>query len=268
MLQKLAGHHARKRFGQNFLNDPHWIGRIVDSIDPKPGDCLIEIGPGQAALTREVIAKSGHETAVEIDRDLAAWLRGLFEPGQLDLIEADALKLDWQAVCPGRKLRIFGNLPYNISSPILFALIAVSPRVADQHFMLQREVVDRMVSPPGNRTYGRLSAMLQRYYRMHKLFDVPPGAFTPAPKVTSSVVRMIPRPRDPGAVSDEVYAEVVAASFSMRRKTLRNALGKLLSADEIRAAGVAPEARAETLSVGAFEALARALVEKRRSLAV
>ena len=127
MVQKLEGHHARKRFGQNFLNDPHWIGKIVDSIDPQPEQVLIEIGPGQAALTREIIAKSGHETAIEIDRDLAAWLRSIF-PETLELIEADALKLDWSKVHPGEKLRIFGNLPYNISSPLLISLIAVRGR--------------------------------------------------------------------------------------------------------------------------------------------
>ncbi|MCG5030270.1 16S rRNA (adenine(1518)-N(6)/adenine(1519)-N(6))-dimethyltransferase RsmA [Mesosutterella sp. OilRF-GAM-744-9] len=258
MPLKLEGHHARKRFGQNFLNDRHWIGRIIDSIDPRPGEALVEIGPGQAALTKEVIGRAGHETAVEIDRDLAAWLRGLFTEAELTLIEADALALDWRSIFPGRKLRIFGNLPYNISSPILFALAAVADRVEDQHFMLQREVVERMVCPPGSRTYGRLSAMLQRSYRMEKLFDVPPGAFTPSPKVTSSVVRMVPLARKPG-VDDELYAEVVAAAFGMRRKTLRNALSKLLSVEQIELAGIDPGARAETLSVGQFEALAAAL---------
>lgn len=268
MPLKLEGHHAKKRFGQNFLSDPHWISRIIESIDPKPGEALIEIGPGQAALTKEIIAKSGHETAVEIDRDLAAWLRTIFSPEELSLIEADALSLDWSTVLPGRKLRIFGNLPYNISSPILFALLKASDRVEDQHFMLQREVIDRMVCPPGSRTYGRLSAMLQRHYRMQKLFDVPPGAFRPAPKVVSSVVRMTPIPAsEKGEADDELYAQVVAAAFSMRRKTLRNALGKLLEAPEIEAAGISPGARAETLGVAEFEALARALEAKRKAAA-
>ena len=263
MVQKLEGHHARKRFGQNFLNDPHWIGKIVDSIDPQPEQVLIEIGPGQAALTREIIAKSGHETAIEIDRDLAAWLRSIF-PETLELIEADALKLDWSKVHPREKLRIFGNLPYNISSPLLISLIAVRGRVTDQHFMLQKEVVDRMVSAPGGKTYGRLSAVLQRYYRMMKLFDVPPGAFTPAPKVTSSVVRMIPIAREETSPEeDAAYSEVVAASFSMRRKTLRNSLGKLLTAEEIESAGINPGVRAETLSVSDFESLTRVYLAKR-----
>ena len=172
----LEGHKARKRFGQNFLHDRHWIERIVRGIDPKPGDALIEIGPGQAALTREVIACAGHEAAVEIDRDLAQFLREQFSPEELTLIEADALKLDWTTVLEGRRLRIIGNLPYNISSPLLFALMSAADRVIDQHFMLQREVVDRMVAEPGSKTYGRLSVMLQYRYVMHKLFDVPPGA--------------------------------------------------------------------------------------------
>ena len=173
----LEGHRARKRFGQNFLHDRHWIERIARAIDPKPGDALVEIGPGQAALTREVIAMAGHETAVEIDRDLAAFLRTQFSEDELSLIEADALALDWQTILPGRRLRILGNLPYNISSPLLFALTTVADRVIDQHFMLQREVVDRMTAEPGSKTYGRLSVMLQYRYVMHKLFDVPPGAF-------------------------------------------------------------------------------------------
>ena len=166
----LEGHKARKRFGQNFLHDRHWIERIVRGIDPKPGDALIEIGPGQAALTREVIACAGHEAAVEIDRDLAQFLREQFSPEELTLIEADALKLDWTTVLEGRRLRIIGNLPYNISSPLLFALMSAADRVIDQHFMLQREVVDRMVAEPGSKTYGRLSVMLQYRYVMHKLF--------------------------------------------------------------------------------------------------
>ena len=188
----LAGHHARKRFGQNFLHDRHWIERIVRAIDPQPGDALVEIGPGQAALTREVIQLTGYETAIEIDRDLATFLREQFPEEKLSLIEADALTLDWNAVLEGRRLRIIGNLPYNISSPLLFKLLEAADRVIDQHFMLQREVVDRMVAVPGSKTFGRLSVMLQYRYQMYKLFDVPPGAFTPAPKVVSSIVRRTP----------------------------------------------------------------------------
>ena len=231
---------------------------IVRGIDPKPGDALIEIGPGQAALTREVIACAGHEAAVEIDRDLAQFLREQFSPEELTLIEADALKLDWTTVLEGRRLRIIGNLPYNISSPLLFALMSAADRVIDQHFMLQREVVDRMVAEPGSKTYGRLSVMLQYRYVMHKLFDVPPGAFVPPPKVTSSIVRMVPRPVESlPEVDMDILSQVVALAFQQRRKTLRNALSTLMDDAAIKRAGVNPAARAETLDVAAFVRLAR-----------
>lgn len=260
----LEGHRARKRFGQNFLHDQHWIGRIVRSIDAKPEDAIIEIGPGQAALTREIIACAGHETAVEIDRDLAAFLRTQFAPEALTLIEADALTLDWATVLEGKRLRIIGNLPYNISSPLLFALMKGAHRVIDQHFMLQKEVVDRMTAVPGSKTYGRLSVMLQYRYVMHKLFDVPPGAFVPPPKVTSSIVRMIPRPVESLPEVDlEVFGEIVAAAFQQRRKTLRNAVSAFLTEDEIRAAGIDPTLRAEALDVNAFVALANAAAAKK-----
>lgn len=259
----LEGHRARKRFGQNFLHDRHWIERIVRGIDPKPGDALIEIGPGQAALTREVVAAAGHETAVEIDRDLAQFLREQFSEQELTLIEADALKLDWRTVLEGRRLRIIGNLPYNISSPLLFALTAAADRVIDQHFMLQREVVDRMVAEPGSKTYGRLSVMLQYRYVMHKLFDVPPGAFVPPPKVTSSIVRMVPRPVESlEKVDPEVFAQVVSLAFQQRRKTLRNALSTLMSDEDIESAGVNPAARAETLDVAAYVRLAQKAAQR------
>lgn len=260
----LEGHRARKRFGQNFLHDQHWIGRIVRSIDAKPEDAIIEIGPGQAALTREIIACAGHETAVEIDRDLAAFLRTQFAPEALTLIEADALTLDWATVLEGKRLRIIGNLPYNISSPLLFALMKGAHRVIDQHFMLQKEVVDRMTAEPGSKTYGRLSVMLQYRYVMHKLFDVPPGAFVPPPKVTSSIVRMIPRPVESLPEVDlEVFGEIVAAAFQQRRKTLRNAVSAFLTEDEISAAGIDPTLRAEALDVNAFVALANAAAAKK-----
>lgn len=264
--QWLEGHRARKRFGQNFLHDHHWIERIARSIDPQPGDELIEIGPGQAALTREVVSLAGHETAVEIDRDLAAFLRTQFAPGELDLIEADALTLDWATILEGKRLRVFGNLPYNISSPLLFALLPAAGRVIDQHFMLQREVVDRMIAGPGSKTYGRLSVMLQYRYVMHKLFDVPPGAFTPAPKVTSSIVRMVPRPeKDLPEVDFALFGDLVAAAFQQRRKTMRNAISEFLDEDGIRAAGVEPTARAETLDVAAFVRLANEAARRKNA---
>lgn len=257
MQNGLAGHRARKRFGQNFLHDEHWIERIARTIDAKPGETVVEIGPGQAALTRKMIADAGHATAIEIDRDLAAWLKETF-PETLTLIEADALKLDWNKVHPGKALRIVGNLPYNISSPLLFHLMTVADRVIDQHFMLQKEVVDRMVATPGSKVYGRLSVMLQYRYRMQKMFDVPPGAFTPAPKVTSSIVRMAPKKVDELLPVDlERFAVIVASAFNQRRKTLRNALAKLLTEEDIKKAGVDPALRAEALDVEAFVRLAR-----------
>jgi 16S rRNA (adenine1518-N6/adenine1519-N6)-dimethyltransferase len=258
MQERLEGHKARKRFGQNFLHDAHWIGRIANAVSAEPSQAIVEIGPGQAALTRELVGAAGHIRAVEIDRDLAAWLRTQFTPEQLTLIEQDALTVDWSALAQEQPLRIVGNLPYNISSPLLFSLMAAADHVIDQHFMLQREVIDRMVAQPGSKTYGRLSVMLQWRYKMYKLFDVPPGAFTPAPKVVSSVVRMIPRAKeDVAAVDFPLFSSIVANAFGQRRKTLRNALSQLLSEQDIKAAGVDPQARAETLPLEAFVALTR-----------
>ena len=257
-MERLEGHKARKRFGQNFLHDEHWIDRIAKAVDARPGQSIIEIGPGQAALTRKLIAGAGAIRAVEIDRDLAAWLRSQFPNGELTLVEADALTLDWSALAADAPIRVVGNLPYNISSPLLFHLMQAADRVVDQHFMLQREVVDRMVAGPGTKTYGRLSVMLQWRYRMVKLFDVPPGAFTPAPKVVSSVVRMIPKKlEDVPAVDFALFSSVVANAFGQRRKTLRNALSQLLTQEQIEAAGVNPGARAETLQLAEFIALTR-----------
>ena len=252
-------HRARKRFGQNFLHDRHVIDRIVDAIDPTPGQSIVEIGPGQAALTRELVGRAGHITAVEIDRDLAAWLQEQFTPEHLTLVEADALKLDWSSLAT-RPLRVVGNLPYNISSPLLFRLVEFADRVIDQHFMLQKEVVDRIVAPPGSKTYGRLSVMLQVRYRMTKLFDVPRGAFNPPPKVTSSNVRMVPRPAaELPAIDFDVFGRVVATAFNQRRKILRNALRDVASEEAFRTAGVDPLARAEVLAVDDFVRLARAV---------
>jgi 16S rRNA (adenine1518-N6/adenine1519-N6)-dimethyltransferase len=250
-------HQARRRFGQNFLHDPYVIERIVAAISPQPGQTIIEIGPGGAALTRALIERAGRLTAIEIDRDLAAWLRTQFTSEQLTLIETDALAVDWLGVARP-PLRIVGNLPYNISTPILFALVPIAEHVIDQHFMLQKEVVERMVAPPGSKTYGRLSVMLQFRYAMTRLFDVPRGAFNPPPKVTSSIVRMVPKAAaDLPLVDPQAFARTVAAAFGQRRKILRNALADLLSADAISACGVDPGARAETLDVGAFVRLAQ-----------
>lgn len=253
MQQGLLGHKARKRFGQNFLHDVHWIARIARAVDAKPGERIIEIGPGQAALTRELVGAAGCVSAVEIDRDLAAWLKTQFSETELSLIEADALTLDWAALGKAAPMRVVGNLPYNISSPLLFKLMEAADHVIDQHFMLQREVVDRMVAQPGSKTYGRLSVMLQWRYRMTKLFDVPPGAFNPPPKVVSSIVRMIPKPATEVAPVDfALFSSVVAQAFGQRRKTLRNALSALMTAEDIAASDVDPAARAESLDLTAF----------------
>lgn len=253
----LQGHRARKRFGQNFLHDRHWIERIAKAVNATEGDDIVEIGPGQAALTRELIAGAGKVRAVEIDRDLAVWLKETF-PESLSLIEADALTLDWTQVAKNNNLRVVGNLPYNISSPLLFKLLEAADHVKDQHFMLQKEVVDRMVAQHDSKTYGRLSVMLQWRYRMQKLFDVPPGAFNPPPKVMSSVVRMIPKAKEEvPSVDFELFSSVVANAFSQRRKTIRNALSALLSSEEISACDVDPGARAEALPLDAFVRLAQ-----------
>jgi len=256
----MEGHRARKRFSQNFLHDAHYIERIVDAIDPRPGDRIVEIGPGLGALTAPLIARAGQTTCIEIDRDLAAHLRGRFGAGQLTLLEGDALKFDWQALAASdpRPLKIVGNLPYHISTPLLFALLPIAAHVAVQHFMLQKEVVDRIVATPGSKDYGRLSVMLQFRYRAARLFVVPAGAFSPVPKVQSAFVRLTPIAA--GAlpqVDAAVFRRMVTAAFGQRRKTLRNALGDLLTEDQVRAAGIDPGTRAETLDVAAFVALAR-----------
>jgi 16S rRNA (adenine1518-N6/adenine1519-N6)-dimethyltransferase len=255
----MEGHRARRRFSQNFLHDAHYVERIAAAIDPRPGERLLEIGPGLAALTAPLIERAGHLAAVEIDRDLAARLRERFAPAQLTLIEADALALDWRQVADHdpRPLRIVGNLPYHISSPLLFALLPIADRVRDQHFMLQKEVVDRMAAAPGSANYGRLSVMLQWRYAVTRLFVVPAGAFSPPPQVQSAVVRLVPRPVERLPVVDpQRFAQVVAAAFGQRRKTLRNALAALLDEAQIRAAGIDPKARGETLTVEDFVALA------------
>jgi len=241
-------HIPRKRFGQHFLVDAHFLSRIITALGLQPGDPVIEIGPGLGALTRPLVAALGHLTAIELDRDLAARLRETFSPAQLTLVEADALQVDFAAL--GSGLRLVGNLPYNISSPLLFRLVTYLPHLLDAHFMLQREVVDRMAAPPGSKTYGRLSVMLQARFAIEKLFDVPAGAFQPPPKVVSAVVRLTPLGAAAPAIADEAtFARTVAAAFSQRRKTLRNAWKPLLTGDEISALGIDPGARGETVAV-------------------
>lgn len=254
-------HVPRRRFGQNFLADPHYVKRIVDAVDPRPGDNVVEIGPGLAALTGDLIARAGHIAAVEIDRDLAARLRQQFSPAQLTLHEADALAFDFASL--GADLRVVGNLPYNISSPLLFHLAAHDALLRDVTVMLQREVVARMTAEPATADYGRLTVMLQAKFRIVRLFVVPGGAFRPAPKVESAVARLVPLRNDKPAVRDEpLFARVVAAAFAQRRKTLRNALSGVADLPTLAAAGIDPSVRGETLSVAEFVRLANLLAAR------
>jgi 16S rRNA (adenine1518-N6/adenine1519-N6)-dimethyltransferase len=257
---------ARKRFGQHFLHDPAVIARIVDVVGLRPGDAAVEIGPGRGALTARLLAAAGRLDAIEIDRDLAAELSMRFatEPHWL-LHQTDALRVDWRAlaVARGARLRVIGNLPYNISTPLLFGLLAAADAILDMHFMLQKEVVDRIVAAPGSAAYGRLTVMLTPLVTATRVLDVGAGAFRPAPKVSSSVVRLSVIDTPPSWSREPAYAEVVSAAFGQRRKTLRNSLRSLLSAGAMQALGIDPGARAETLTAAQFGALAQALAAAR-----
>ena len=251
-------HVTKKRFGQHFLHDAGILRKIVQAIAPRRDDTVIEIGPGEGALTLPLLRELGRMTVIELDRDLVPRLRALAEGvGELEIINADVLTVDFSTLARGAPLRIVGNLPYNISSPILFHCLDHIDAIQDMHFMLQREVVDRMAAAPGSKVYGRLSVMLQLVCRVDPLLRVPPGAFRPPPKVDSAVVRLTPRPEaERPSVDADLLARVVKAAFGQRRKTLANALGDVVSADQIRAAGVDPRIRAEQLPVSAFVALA------------
>ncbi len=252
-------HQARKRFGQHFLVDEGVIDQIVRAIGPAPDDPMIEIGPGLSALTAPLLESVARLTVVELDRDLAARLRSTWASQRLAVIEADALTVNFAEL--GSSLRIVGNLPYNISSPLLFHLAQYAEAVRDQHFMLQREVIDRMVAKPGSGDYGRLSVMLQARYAMDKLFDVSPDAFDPPPKVVSSVVRMVPLPEDrPRARSERAFAALVTRAFAQRRKMLRRVLADWAEDIDWDALGVAPTDRAETVSPAQFMAMSDQLV--------
>ena len=244
----------RKRFGQHFLTDRHFLDGVIRAIDPRPDDAMVEIGPGTGLLTVELAKVLRHLHVVEIDRDLAAQLRSRFPPGQVQVHEADVLEFDFAGL-PG-DLRVVGNLPYNVSTPILFRIAEHAGRIRDCTFMLQKEVVDRMVAAPGTADYGRLSVMLQYRFSMEMLLEVPPEAFTPPPKVDSAVVRMRPLPSSRTRAQDEGhFARLVAAAFSQRRKTLRNAARAIAGEEAFAAAGIDPGRRGETLSVGEFIAL-------------
>ncbi|MCD8536871.1 MAG: 16S rRNA (adenine(1518)-N(6)/adenine(1519)-N(6))-dimethyltransferase RsmA [Burkholderiaceae bacterium] len=254
----MSKHKARQRFGQNFLTDGAVIDQIVRAISPQPDDNMVEIGPGLCALTAPLLARVKQLKVIEIDRDLAARLRLQYSAEKLRVIEADALEIDFSQF--GDRLRIVGNLPYNISTPLLFACMQAADHVLDQHFMLQKEVVDRMVAGVDDSDYSRLSVMLQYRYRMDKLFDVPPDAFEPAPKVVSAVVRMVPlgdgrlRARD-----ESLFASLVQRAFAQRRKMLRRALGDWATLMPWDAVGVPPTARAEQVDIAGFIRMSDAL---------
>ena len=252
-------HHAKKRFGQNFLTDQSIIASLVDAINPQEGQTLIEIGPGLGALTKPLLNNVTTLHVVEIDRDIVSWMNTeykmpSYEKNDLIIHNVDALKFDFSSL--GDRLRITGNLPYNISTPILFHLLKNLNSIVDMHFMLQKEVVERMVAKPSTSAYGRLSVMLQYYLQMEYLITVPPEAFNPAPKVESAFVRCTPYAELPFVANDtDLLSKVVLAAFSQRRKTIRNTLKPFLNSDDFIKLGIDAQRRAETLSVEEFVAI-------------
>ncbi|MFB2538953.1 MULTISPECIES: 16S rRNA (adenine(1518)-N(6)/adenine(1519)-N(6))-dimethyltransferase RsmA [unclassified Acinetobacter] len=259
---KDEGHQARKRFGQNFLHDQRVIEKIVRAVNPRRDDAVIEIGPGLAALTAPLIQEVDALTVVELDRDLAAGLPSRVpHPERLKIVEADALKFDFATLFTDKKLRIVGNLPYNISTPLLFHLLENAQVIDDMHFMLQKEVVERITAQPKTKEYGRLSVMIQYHCQAMYLFEVPAGAFNPPPKVTSAVFRLIPYQEKPvKADNEKKFAQLVAHVFTQRRKTLRNSLKGMLKEDAFVRANVDEMARPETLSLKDFVALANEML--------
>jgi 16S rRNA (adenine1518-N6/adenine1519-N6)-dimethyltransferase len=258
----MTTHRARKRFGQNFLHDPGIIRRIVASIAPRAGQRIVEIGPGQGAITKELLQITGELDAVELDRDILEPLAQACGPlGELRIHSADALKFDFcQLATPEQRLRVVGNLPYNISTPLLFHLLEQAECIEDMHFMLQKEVVERMAATPGTKAYGRLSVMLQAMCEITPLFDIGPGAFKPAPKVDSAFVRLQPYREPIIQINDQkTFAQLVTQAFSQRRKTLRNNLRELVSAETMEELGIDPGLRAERLSLEEFAALANSI---------
>lgn len=254
-------HKARKRFGQNFLVDDSIIFQIIHSIMPTPGEALVEIGPGLGAMTRPLLKAAKKMTVIELDRDLIAYLRSL---AGLTVINEDVLKVDLSQLSPeGIKLRVVGNLPYNISTPIIFHLLTSVDMIDDMHFMLQKEVIDRMAAQPGDSSFGRLSIMVQRYCEVVPLLEIPPESFDPAPKVMSQFVRLIPYNGNPyGIKDDKQFFDVVKEAFSMKRKMLRNNLKPLMTEDEIEALGIDPRIRAENLHIADFVKLSNYLSER------
>lgn len=258
-------HQARKRFGQNFLHDDGIIRGIIRAVHPQPGDNLVEIGPGKGAITEHLLAACPSLQVIELDRDLIPLLLARFIADYPDfrIHQSDALKYDFAKLgSPERPLRVVGNLPYNISTPLIFHLLSYHERVRDMHFMLQKEVVQRLAAPVGVKAYGRLSVMTQYYCRVENLLEVPPECFQPRPKVDSAVVRLTPHRELPHPARDvKALEKLVNVAFQQRRKTLRNALGTLLSADLIAAAGIDPGVRPEQVSLADYVALSNHLAE-------
>lgn len=261
-MDRDKSHRPRKRFGQHFLHDPRVVHRIVENFSPKQGESIVEIGPGLGSLTSALLTRVAALHAVELDRDLIEFLQYKYRSYEGFVIHrADALRFDYCSLAHGeQRLRIIGNLPYNISTPLLFYLFAQSNCIQDMCFMLQKEVVDRLCAAPGNKTYGRLSVMAQYHCYMEKLFDVGAGAFTPPPKVSSSVIKLIPHRHAPVSVNDyRNFSHVVEAAFSQRRKTLRNALKGLLDERSFQSANIDSDRRAETLTLAEFSALSNTI---------
>lgn len=259
---RLPSPAAKKRFGQHFLHDPNVIERILRALDPRPDDHIVEIGPGPGALTAPLLRRIGRLQVIELDRDVIPHLLQACgnAPG-LAIMQADALKVDYAALAPaGTQLRLVGNLPYNISTPLLFHLLKFGGSIRDMHFMLQKEVVDRMAAGPGEDAYGRLSVTLAARAQVIPLFDVGPGAFKPPPKVDSAVVRLVPRAPAFEIRNWPAFDRVVSAAFSQRRKTLSNGLRGILSAEQIRDCGIDPGIRAERLSAAEFARLSDAVL--------
>lgn len=264
-MSNKAGHQARKRFGQNFLHDPGVIEQIIRAINPKPDDAIVEIGPGLGALTEEILAVNPKLQVVELDRDLIPVLRTkFFNYPEFRIHEADALKFDFSELMVDRPLRIIGNLPYNISTPLIFHLLSQAGVVQDMHFMLQKEVVQRMAAVTGDNNYGRLGIMTQYFCRVQPLFEVGPGAFRPAPKVDSAIVRLVPHKTLPHPAKDLATLQaVVRTAFNARRKTLRKALGGMVSAEQLQSLGINDGLRPENLALADYVAIADLLFDEK-----
>ncbi|NIA26829.1 MAG: 16S rRNA (adenine(1518)-N(6)/adenine(1519)-N(6))-dimethyltransferase RsmA [Desulfobulbaceae bacterium] len=255
----MSPHRPRKRFGQHFLKDPGVIDAIIHAVGATKSDTVVEIGPGLGAITRSLAARAGTLHAIELDRDLIAKLtREYNDAASVTVHEADALRFDYSSL--GESLRIVGNLPYNISTPLLFHLLNYRDCIVDMHFMLQKEVVDRMAADPGNKSYGRLGIMLGCHFQIDALFDVAKEAFDPPPKVTSAVVRLAPLPAGTYVINDEDrLSRLVATAFSQRRKTIRNSLSKVVDEAQLVDAGIDPGLRPEAISIAEYVRLANAL---------